>query len=83
MALYEDLTVGKLTITGTVTGASLLNSALGTPTSGTLTNCTGLPLAGVTLTKAVVTGSKGSGAALTSLLSGLVALGLITDSTTA
>lgn len=56
---------------------------LGTPTSGNLENCGNLPLGGVTITPEIVTGSKASGAALTSLLAGLVALGLITDSTEA
>lgn len=35
------------------------------------------------LTKPTVTGAKGANAALTSLLAALVAMGLITDSTTA
>lgn len=38
------------TFTGTVvlpSGQALIDPVLGTPTSGTLTNCTGLPLSGV------------------------------------
>lgn len=136
MGMYEDLVVGKITVTtgltvqsgGTVSGTfaganltgavtsvanatslgsftsaqlataltdetgsganvfatspTLVTPLLGTPTSGTLTNCTGLPWAGVTKSATAVTGSKGSNAALTSLIAALVTAGLITDSTT-
>jgi len=47
--------------TVTITGASLATPALGTPASGTLTNCTGLPantgLSGTTLASSVVNAS--------------------------
>jgi hypothetical protein len=43
-----------------ITGAVASGGALGTPSSGTLTNCTGLPVAGITGTLTV--GSGGSGA---------------------
>lgn len=42
-----------------------------------------VPALGEPLAKVSVTGSKSSGAALTSLLTGLASLGLITDNTTA
>ncbi len=39
------LDAGNYTVTGTWTGVTLVTPALGTPTSGTLTNCTGFPAA--------------------------------------
>lgn len=41
-----DMTVTN-TITGTTSGNLVSGGALGTPSSGTLTNCTGLPIAGL------------------------------------
>ena len=58
----------RTTILGTATAArtvsfpdasgtlALLNGALGTPSSGTLTNCTGLPVAGITPSTSVALG---------------------------
>jgi hypothetical protein len=40
-------------------GAVMAGGALGTPTSGTLTNCTGLPVAGITGTLPVASGGTG------------------------
>ena len=42
------LDAGNYTVTGTWTNVTLVNPALGTPASGVLTNCTGLPAASVT-----------------------------------
>lgn len=39
---------GSYTPTGTWTSMTLVSPALGTPASGTLTNCTGLPVSGIT-----------------------------------
>lgn len=39
---------GQTITSPTITGATLTTPILGTPTSGTLTNCTGLPIGGVT-----------------------------------
>jgi hypothetical protein len=84
-AKFSGPATAEKTFTLPNSDATLLYSggALGTPITGTLTNCTGLPLAGVVVTPGVVSGSKASGAALTSLLGALVTLGLITDSTEA
>jgi len=46
---------GSYTPTGTWTSLTMVTPVLGTPTSGTLTNCTGLPAAGVVGTAAVIT----------------------------
>jgi hypothetical protein len=115
MALYEDLVVGDLTVTGSVTGTTpgslgsltsaqlktaltdetgsganvfaisptLVTPLLGTPTSGVLTNCTGLPLAAVVKPATSVTGIRASNTALASLLTVLAAQGFIVDNTTA
>jgi hypothetical protein len=128
MALYEELVVGNLTVTGTVTGTfaganltgavtsvanatslgsftsaqlktaltdetgsgvavfatspTLVTPVLGTPTSGVLTNCTGLPLAAVVKPATSVTGIT-IDTALKSLLTVLAAQGFIVDNTTA
>lgn len=51
---------GNYTLTGTWTNATLITPALGTPASGTLTSCTGLPLTtGVTGTLGTANGGTG------------------------
>lgn len=52
----------------TITDASLVTPALGTPGSGLLTNCTGLPIANTTGTLAVAKGGTG----VTTLTAGVV-----------
>jgi hypothetical protein len=55
------------------TSPTLVTPALGTPSSGTLTNCTGLPPAGITgLVGAVVANISGGGAAITTGLKGFI-----------
>uniref|UniRef100_A0A6H1ZIX0 Uncharacterized protein n=1 Tax=viral metagenome TaxID=1070528 RepID=A0A6H1ZIX0_9ZZZZ len=54
-------TISSPTITGGAsTNMTLVTPALGTPASGTLTNCTGLPAAGVVGTALVVSGALGT-----------------------
>lgn len=53
------LDAGAYTVTGTWTGVTLVAPALGTPASGVLTNCTGIPAAGVTGTLGVTHGGTG------------------------
>lgn len=50
-----DTLVGKAT-TDTLTNKTLVAPALGTPASGTLTNCTGLPVAGITASTSTALG---------------------------
>lgn len=50
-----DTLVGKDT-TDTLTNKTLVAPALGTPASGTLTNCTGLPVAGITASTSTALG---------------------------
>jgi hypothetical protein len=52
-----------LTSGPTITDANLVNPALGTPASGLLTNCTGLPIANTTGTLSVAKGGTGATAA--------------------
>lgn len=83
----DDQTVtGNLTVDGTATlegytqfnaGLTVFAGNVALPASGDLGFYGTTPAA-----KPVVTGSKASGAALASLLTGLASLGLITDSTT-
>lgn len=47
---------GSYTPTGTWTSMTLVTPALGTPASGTLTNCTGLPVAGITASTSTALG---------------------------
>lgn len=53
------LDAGNYTVTGTWTGVTLVAPALGTPASGVLTNCTGLPAASVTGTLGPTHGGTG------------------------
>ncbi len=53
------LDAGAYTVTGTWTGVTLVGPALGTPASGVLTNCTGLPAASVTGTLGPTHGGTG------------------------
>jgi hypothetical protein len=53
------LDAGAYTVTGTWTGVTLVNPALGTPASGVLTNCTSLPAASITGTLGVTHGGTG------------------------
>lgn len=53
------LDAGNYTVTGTWTGVTLVAPALGTPASGVLTNCTGLPAASITGTLGVTHGGTG------------------------
>lgn len=53
------LDAGAYTVTGTWTGVTLVGPALGTPASGVLSNCTGLPAASVTGTLGVTHGGTG------------------------
>ncbi len=53
------LDAGNYTVTGTWTNVTLVNPALGTPASGLLTNCTGLPAASITGTLGVTHGGTG------------------------
>jgi hypothetical protein len=53
------LDAGAYTVTGTWTGVTLVAPALGTPASGVLTNCTGLPAASVTGTLGPTHGGTG------------------------
>ena len=53
------LDAGAYTVTGTWTGVTLVTPALGTPASGVLTNCTGLPAASVTGTLGPTHGGTG------------------------
>jgi hypothetical protein len=53
------LDAGAYTVTGTWTGVTLVAPALGTPASGLLTNCTGLPAASVTGTLGPTHGGTG------------------------
>jgi hypothetical protein len=53
------LDAGNYTLTGTWTNATLVTPALGTPASGVLTNCTGLPAASVTGTLGPTHGGTG------------------------
>jgi hypothetical protein len=53
------LDAGNYTVTGTWTNVTLVTPALGTPASGVLTNCTGLPAASVTGTLGVTHGGTG------------------------
>jgi hypothetical protein len=53
------LDAGAYTVTGTWTGVTLVGPALGTPASGVLTNCTGLPAASITGTLGVTHGGTG------------------------
>ena len=78
---------GTNTLSGTTTGTGVLTAlgvntgsagafvvnggALGTPSSGTLTNCTGIPAAGITGTLGVANGGTG----LTSLTAGYIPYG--------
>jgi hypothetical protein len=64
------------------TSPTLVTPVLGTPTSGVLTNCTGLPLAAVVKPATSVTGIT-TDTALKSLLTVLAAQGFIVDNTTA
>ncbi len=65
-----DMTVTN-TITGTTSGNLVSGGALGTPSSGTLTSCTGLPIAGLTASTSTALGV------------GSVELGHATDTTIA
>lgn len=47
---------GSYTPTGTWTSLTMVTPVLGTPTSGTLTNCTGLPVAGITASTSTAIG---------------------------
>lgn len=47
---------GSYTPTGTWTSMTLVTPALGTPASGTLTNCTGLPIAGLSASTSTALG---------------------------
>ena len=47
---------GSYTPTGTWTSLTMVTPVLGTPTSGTLTNCTGLPVAGITASTSTALG---------------------------
>lgn len=53
------LDAGNYTVTGTWTGVTLVTPALGTPTAGVLSNCTGLPAASITGTLGVTHGGTG------------------------
>lgn len=53
------LDAGNYTVTGTWTGVTLVTPALGTPASGVLTNCTGLPAGSVTGTLGPTHGGTG------------------------
>lgn len=53
------LDAGAYTVTGTWTGVTLVAPALGTPASGVLTNCTGLPAASITGTLGPTHGGTG------------------------
>lgn len=53
------LDAGAYTVTGTWTNVTLVNPTLGTPASGVLTNCTGLPAASITGTLGVIHGGTG------------------------
>lgn len=53
------LDAGAYTVTGTWTGVTLVTPALGTPASGVLTNCTGLPAASITGTLGPTHGGTG------------------------
>lgn len=54
-------------LTGTASGNLVSGGALGTPSSGTLTNATGLPAAGVVGTAAILTGNAFTGSNSTTL----------------
>ena len=53
-----NFTAGTITaaLTGTASGNLVSGGALGTPTSGTLTNCTGLPIGGLTASTSTALG---------------------------
>lgn len=53
------LDAGNYTVTGTWTGVTLVAPVLGTPASGLLSNCTGLPAASITGTLGVTHGGTG------------------------
>ena len=66
---------GSYTPTGTWTSLTLVTPALGTPASGTLTNCTGLPAA------SIVAGTMASGMTLVAPVLGTPASGTLTNCT--
>jgi Phage tail fibre repeat len=53
-----NFTAGTITaaLTGTASGNLVSGGALGTPSSGTLTNCTGLPVSGITVSTSTALG---------------------------
>jgi hypothetical protein len=66
---------GSYTPTGTWTSLTLVTPVLGTPASGTLTNCTGLPAA------AIVAGTMSSGMTFVAPVLGTPASGTLTNCT--